>query len=90
MNREDAKVPDDVIDKSYWICKQRRGSFPEKLRQFKEERIRQKQLEMKKSSLVSRYLLTGAMVCLAILHSNMRTFGLLNSLLPLEDILCNR
>jgi DNA polymerase, archaea type len=44
INREDAKVPADVIDKGYWICKQIEGAFSKKLREFKEERIRQKQL----------------------------------------------
>lgn len=39
----DAKVPSEVLDKGYWICKQREGAFPMKLKQFKAERIRQKQ-----------------------------------------------
>jgi DNA polymerase elongation subunit (family B) len=44
INRVDARVPANVIDKGYWICKQREGAFPKKLRQFKKERVRQKQL----------------------------------------------
>jgi hypothetical protein len=44
MNIEDAKVPSDVTDKGYWICKQKEGAFPKKLRHFRQERIRQKQL----------------------------------------------
>jgi DNA polymerase, archaea type len=43
-NRQDAKVPTEVIDKQYWICKQKEGAFPKKLADFKAERIRQKQL----------------------------------------------
>jgi DNA polymerase, archaea type len=43
-DREDAKVLPQVIDKGYWICKQKDGAFPIKLREFKAERLRQKQL----------------------------------------------
>jgi DNA polymerase I len=42
MYREDAKVPSNVLDKGYWICKQRDGAFPQKLREFKAERVKQK------------------------------------------------
>jgi DNA polymerase I len=41
---EDARVAAEVIDKVYWICKEKEGSFPTKLKEFKAERIRQKQL----------------------------------------------
>jgi DNA polymerase elongation subunit (family B) len=44
FNRQDAKVPTEVIDKEYWICNQKEGAFPKKLKEFKAERIRQKQL----------------------------------------------
>jgi DNA polymerase, archaea type len=44
ISRQDAKVPAEVIDKGYWICKQNEGAFPKKLRQFKEERMTQKRL----------------------------------------------
>jgi DNA polymerase, archaea type len=43
-DREDAKVPSEVLDKGYWICKQKDGVFPQKLREFRAERDRQKQL----------------------------------------------
>ena len=43
-DREDAKVPSEIIDKGYWIYKQKEGVFPKKLKEFKAERIRQKQL----------------------------------------------
>jgi DNA polymerase I len=59
INREDAKVQTDVIDKSYWICKQKEGAFPKKLRQFKEERIRQKQLENDEKQLGLKILING-------------------------------
>lgn len=29
MNRDDARVPAEIIDKGYWICKQREGAFPQ-------------------------------------------------------------
>jgi DNA polymerase I len=59
MNRGDAKVPADVIDKGYWICKQKEGAFPRKLRQFKEERIRQKQLGNEVKQLGLKILING-------------------------------
>ena len=59
VNREDAKVPGDVIDKGYWICKQRVGTFPKKLRQFKEERVRQKQLGNEEKQLGLKILING-------------------------------
>jgi DNA polymerase I len=59
INREDAKVPADIIDKDYWICKQREGAFPKKLRQFKEERIRQKMLGNEEKQLGLKILING-------------------------------
>jgi DNA polymerase elongation subunit (family B) len=44
VDRVDAKVPPEVLDKGYWICKQRNGVYPLKLWEFKAERVRQKQL----------------------------------------------
>lgn len=38
ISRQDARIPAEVIDKGYWICKQKEGAFPKKLREFKEER----------------------------------------------------
>jgi DNA polymerase elongation subunit (family B) len=59
INREDAKVPADVIDKGYWICKQKEGAFPKKLHQFKEERVRQKQLGNEEKQLGLKILING-------------------------------
>jgi DNA adenine methylase Dam len=59
INREDAKVPPDVIEKGYWICKQKEGAFPKKLRQFKEERVRQKQLRNEVKQLGLKILING-------------------------------
>jgi DNA polymerase I len=59
INREDAKVSADIIDKGYWICKQREGAFPKKLRQFKEERVRQKQLGNEVKQLGLKILING-------------------------------
>ena len=42
--REEAKVPSEVLDKGYWICKHKEGAFPQKLKEFKAERARQKLL----------------------------------------------
>ncbi|HZD35617.1 MAG TPA: DNA polymerase domain-containing protein, partial [Nitrososphaeraceae archaeon] len=42
--RDDVKVPSEVLDKGYWICKQKDGVFPQKLREFRAERARQKEL----------------------------------------------
>jgi DNA polymerase, archaea type len=59
MNKEDAKVPPDVIDKGYWICKQWEGAFPKKLREFKEERVRQKRLGNEVKQLGLKILING-------------------------------
>jgi DNA polymerase I len=59
INREDAKVSADIIDKGYWICKQKEGAFPKKLRQFKEERVRQKQLGNEVKQLGLKILING-------------------------------
>jgi len=59
ISREDAKVSAEVIDKGYWICKQKEGAFPKKLRQFKEERVRQKQLGNEAKQLGLKILING-------------------------------
>jgi DNA polymerase elongation subunit (family B) len=59
INREDARVRADVIDKDYWICRQREGAFPKKLRQFKEERVKQKQLGNEVKQLGLKILING-------------------------------
>jgi DNA polymerase I len=59
INREDAKVPSDVINKGYWICKRREGAFPQKLREFKEERVRQKRLGNGVKQLGLKILING-------------------------------
>jgi DNA polymerase I len=59
INRVDARVPANVIDKGYWICKQREGAFPKKLRQFKKERVRQKQLGNEVKQLGLKILING-------------------------------
>jgi DNA polymerase, archaea type len=59
INREDAQVPADVIDKGYWICKQKEGAFSKKLREFKEERVRQKQLGNEVKQLGLKVLING-------------------------------
>jgi len=59
INREDAKVSADVIDKDYWICKKREGAFPKKLREFKEERVRHKHLGNEVKQLGLKILING-------------------------------
>jgi DNA polymerase, archaea type len=59
INREDAKVPANVIDQSYWVCKQKEGAFPKKLRQFKEERVKQKRLGNEVKQLGLKILING-------------------------------
>jgi DNA polymerase elongation subunit (family B) len=59
ISREDAKVSADIIDKGYWICKRKEGAFPRKLRQFKEERVRQKQLGNEIKQLGLKILING-------------------------------
>jgi DNA polymerase I len=59
INIEDAKVPADIIDKGYWICKQKEGAFPQKLQEFKEERLRQKQLGNDVKQLGLKILING-------------------------------
>jgi DNA polymerase I len=43
-SNEDARVPPEVIDKGYWVCKLKEGAFPRKLREFKDQRIIYKRL----------------------------------------------
>jgi DNA polymerase, archaea type len=59
ISGEDAKVPPDVINKGYWICKQREGAFPQKLHEFKEERVRQKKLGNEVKQLGLKILING-------------------------------
>jgi DNA polymerase I len=59
ISREDAKVPQDVINKGYWICKQQEGEFPKKLREFKKERVRQKKLGNEVKQLGLKILING-------------------------------
>lgn len=59
IGRQDAIVPPEVIDKGYWICKQREGAFPRRLREFKEERVRQKKLGNDVKQLGLKILING-------------------------------
>jgi DNA polymerase, archaea type len=59
INREDARVPAEVIDKGYWVCRQREGAFPKRLREYKEERIRQKQSGNQEKQLGLKILING-------------------------------
>jgi DNA polymerase I len=67
----DARIPDQIsmllnsdlddrINKrDYWICKRSEGIFPKKLRLFKEERIRQKELGNSVKQLALKILING-------------------------------
>jgi DNA polymerase I len=59
ISRPDAKVPPEVIDKGYWICRQKEGAFRKKLREFKEERLRQKKLGNEVKQLGLKILING-------------------------------
>ena len=47
------------IEKEYWICRQKVGAFPKKLRIFKEERLRQKKLGNNVKQLALKILING-------------------------------
>src|SRR5918996_4413170 len=97
INREDAKVPIDVIDKGYWICKKREGAFPKKLREFKEERVRQKQLGNEVKQLGLKILINGGYGLFgnpAFKHADIRVAELItaygrHTLRMMEDIASN-
>jgi DNA polymerase elongation subunit (family B) len=46
-----------------WICKQKEGSFPEKLKIFKAERLKQKKLDNNSKQLALKILINGAYGC---------------------------
>lgn len=50
---------DCKLQKEYWICKQREGAFPKKLKIFKEERLRQKNLGNQVKQLALKILING-------------------------------
>jgi DNA polymerase I len=47
------------IEKEYWICRQKEGAFPKKLRIFKEERLKQKKLGNNVKQLALKILING-------------------------------
>ena len=47
------------IEKEYWICRQKAGAFPKKLKVFKEERLRQKKLGNQVKQLALKILING-------------------------------
>jgi DNA polymerase, archaea type len=47
------------IEKEYWICRQKAGAFPKKLRIFKEERLKQKKLGNNVKQLALKILING-------------------------------
>ena len=50
---------DCKIEKEYWICKQKEGAFPKKLKVFKEERLKQKKLGNQVKQLALKILING-------------------------------
>jgi len=52
-------IKDCKLQKEYWICKQKEGAFPKKLRIFKEERLKQKKLGNQVKQLVLKILING-------------------------------
>jgi DNA polymerase, archaea type len=67
----DARIPEHInrtlnsdldnrsANRNYWICKRSEGIFPKKLRLFKEERIRQKELGNSVKQLALKILING-------------------------------
>jgi DNA polymerase elongation subunit (family B) len=57
INEEITK--DCRIEKEYWICREKQGAFPQKLRIFKEERLKQKNLGNQVKQLALKILING-------------------------------
>jgi DNA polymerase elongation subunit (family B) len=57
INEEITK--DCSIEKQYWICRQKEGAFPKRLKTFKEERIKQKNLGNQVKQLALKILING-------------------------------
>jgi DNA polymerase elongation subunit (family B) len=57
INEEITK--DCRIEKEYWICREKQGAFPQKLRIFKEERLKQKSLGNQVKQLALKILING-------------------------------
>lgn len=52
-------IKDCKIEKEYWICNQKEGAFPKKLKKFKEERLWQKKQENNVKQLALKILING-------------------------------
>jgi DNA polymerase elongation subunit (family B) len=50
---------DCKMEKDYWICKQKEGAFPKKLKVFKEERLKQKKLGNQVKQIALKILING-------------------------------
>jgi DNA polymerase, archaea type len=50
---------DCKIEKEYWVCKQKEGAFPKKLKIFKEERLKQKKLGNQVKQVALKILING-------------------------------
>jgi len=50
---------DCKVEKEYWICRRKEGAFPNRLRMFKEERLRQKKLGNDVKRLALKILING-------------------------------
>ncbi|MDN5868559.1 MAG: hypothetical protein L0H55_14335, partial [Candidatus Nitrosocosmicus sp.] len=60
LTRVDKKIIQDcLIEKEYWICRLKEGSFPKKLKVFKEERLIQKNAGNKVKQLALKILING-------------------------------
>src|SRR5919106_1776194 len=52
-------IKDCKIEREYWVCKQKEGAFPKKLKIFKEERLKQKKLGNQVKQLALKILING-------------------------------
>jgi DNA polymerase, archaea type len=63
-NDSNCKINEEItkgckIEKEYWICRRKEDAFPKKLRVFKEERLKQKNLGNQVKQLVLKILING-------------------------------
>ena len=63
-NDSNCKINEEIIkgckiEKEYWICRRKEGVFPKKLRVFKEERVKQKNLGNQVKQLALKILING-------------------------------
>ena len=74
-NELQCRISEDItkdcrMQKEYWICRQKNGAFPNKLKIFKEKRLEQKKLGNQDGQLALKILSTAGTVYLGVNISN--------------------